>query len=98
VIAAATVAGGPSLYNRQAGFVGAGPGHPATGQYTLILSNPPADLNNLVVAPAIIAPIGTPGEITWTFNGTNEIDISTFNGAGVATNQNFSLVVYDLTP
>jgi hypothetical protein len=98
VIAAATVNGGTSLYSRQTGFVGAGPTHPGTGQYVLTLSHPPADLTFLVVAPAIIAAVGAPGEITWTFSGANQILISTFGGTGVAADQNFSLVVYDQTP
>ena len=98
VIAAASVNGGTSLYSHQTGFVGGGPTHPATGQYVLTLAAPPADLNFLVVAPSIIASVGTPGEITWTFSGSNQILISTFDGTGVAANQNFALVVYDLTP
>jgi hypothetical protein len=98
VIAAATVNGGTSLYQRQSGFVGTGPIHTPPGIYTLTLANPPADLTFLVVAPAIVEIGGFPGEITWAFSGTNQIIINTFNGTGVAADQNFSLVVYDLTP
>ena len=96
VIAAATVNGGTSLYSRQTGFVDPGPSHPATGEYHLQLSSPPLDLLNLVVAPAISGLV--PGEISWIINGIDEIIVFTFNSAGVATDQNFSVVVYDLTP
>jgi hypothetical protein len=88
---------GVPVYSHQTGFVGAGPAHPATGEYHLQLSSPPADITFLVVAPGLLS-IGVPGEITWVFNGVDEIIVFTFNSAGVATDKSFSVVVYDLTP
>jgi len=97
VIAAAVVGAGGTLFSRQSGFVGAGPvSHPAVGEYHLQLANPPADLNNLVVAPALVG-ISVNGEIAWIFNGADEIIIWTSDSAGVPEDANYSLVVYDLT-
>jgi hypothetical protein len=95
-IAAAVVNGGVPSFVSETGFTGA-PVSGSPGQYTLTLANPPANLNNLVVAPAIIDLTGTPGEIVWSVNGPNQIIIFTFSGTGVATARNFSLVVYNLT-
>jgi hypothetical protein len=97
VIAAAVVGAGGTLFSRQSGFVGLGPvSHPAVGEYHLQLSNPPADLNNLVVAPALVG-VGVDGEIAWFPNGPDEVVILTSDSAGVPEDANYSLVVYDLT-
>ena len=96
VLAAAVVNGGTSLYSRQSGFLGAGPDHPAVGEFHLHLANPPADLGNLVVAPGLISSGGLTGEIAWIFSGTNEVVIFTADSAGTHTDRNFSVVVYVL--
>lgn len=99
VIAAASVLGGVApAYGAQTGFTGP-IGHPAVGEYHLQLTNPPASLANLVVAPAIVGNGGANGEISWFISGLDEIIIFTADSAGAHVDTlNFSLVVYDLTP
>lgn len=79
----------------QTGFNSAALGLP--GLYTLALTNPPADLNNLVVVATLkdVPPVS--GEITWTPGVSPNIGVQTYDLVGVLENHNFSVVVYDLT-
>jgi hypothetical protein len=69
--------------------------HPATGEYSFLLTNPPAVTNNTIPTMTILSG-GAGGQITFilTIGG---LDVITYNAAGVQTDRLFSVVVYDLT-
>ena len=69
--------------------------HPATGQYTVTLTNPPANLNNLAVSITLAGNAG--GQVSFLTNTGGIIDVFTFSSGGVATDKIFSIVAYDLT-
>jgi Collagen triple helix repeat (20 copies) len=100
VIAAATV-NALANFIQQTGF-NSGITLIGTNQYQLTLMNFSGDPSFLVIAPAILAlsvsvPPVLSGEITWQVESPNIVNIFTFH-AEQAAPQNFSLVVYDLTP
>jgi hypothetical protein len=53
------------------------------------------DPNNINVQLTLLGAAG--GQISWLLTPPGTIDIFTFNAAGVATDEGFSIVVYDLT-
>jgi hypothetical protein len=69
--------------------------HPATGQYTVTLTTPPADPNNILALFSVAGIAG--GQTSWLVTPPGTIDIRTFNAAGVPADMVFSVVVYDLT-
>lgn len=92
VIAAAFVNAGGVLLGKSPGI--ANLMHtPATGIYAITLDHPPDDPNNTTVAATIIDFL-VGGQITWILDGSLVL-VCTYNAAGVPTDRNFSIVVYD---
>jgi hypothetical protein len=69
--------------------------HPAVGQYSLVLTNPPLVPNNTIPVATILAG-SSGGQITFILI-LNGFDIITYNAAGVQTDRLFSVVVFDVT-
>lgn len=90
-IAAATV-GSNGGFASSSGFSAST--HPGTGQYTLTLTDPPTNLTDAVPTGWIAGPSG--GQISFQTTMPNLIDVFTFNAAGAATDQTFSIVVFSL--
>lgn len=101
VIAAAAVAAN-GFFAAQNGFTGMAAAHvPGTGVYVLTLTNPPPNLGSLVITATPIHPapgVGVAGQITAGVIVPNQIEIITYNAAGVPTDRSFYVVVHDLTP
>jgi hypothetical protein len=69
--------------------------HPTTGQYNLQLTNPPADLNN-VIPVALLLGASSGGQITFIL-ATGGFHMLTYTATGVQIDRIFSVVVFDLT-
>jgi hypothetical protein len=90
-IAAATV-GSNGGFAASSGFSASS--HPGTGQYTLTLTDPPANLTDAVPAGWIAGSSG--GQISFETTLPNILNVFTFNAAGAAADQTFSIVVFSL--
>jgi hypothetical protein len=77
----------------QAGF--ASLTHPAVGQYSFQLTNPPIVFNNTIPVATILSG-SAGGQITFILT-VGGFDIITYNAAGVQTDRLFSVIVFDLT-
>jgi hypothetical protein len=76
--------------------------HPATGEYQLTLSSPPADLNNLTVVAtqgptSITFPVNTAGFVAFSLTAPNQILVFTKDDGNNLADLPFSVVAYDLT-
>ena len=91
VLAAAIVEAG-AVFLSETGFSAAV--HVATGHYRLTFTHPPADPNKALSIATLIGLFG--GEISWEI-GVGVVDVYTFNPSGVAADESFSIVTYDLS-
>jgi hypothetical protein len=93
VIAAANVNSDGVFFGNPQGFSGST--HPATGQYTVTLTSPPANPNNILPLIQLGGFVGGQNSYLITTPGT--IDVFTFDATGVAADRIFGIVVLDLT-
>lgn len=72
--------------------------HLGPGVYTLVLTNFPANANNLIINATLLGTVDG-GEISWINNvAPNTIAVRTYNSAGAPTDQSFTVTAFDTTP
>lgn len=67
------------------------------GQYSLVLTDPPAVYANLVIVATLKDAASNGGQVTYTTPGTPNIAIQTFDKTGTLASTAFSIIVLDLT-
>ena len=76
----------------QSGFVSVS--HVSTGRYALTLSNPPADITDVVPVGMVANTTGS--QIAFANISSSVFDVYTFDGSGAAADMPFSIAVYGL--
>jgi hypothetical protein len=95
VIALAHVFANGTLFV-QKGFTGIAPHVPGSGVYDLTLANPPANIDDVIVA---VTPYGSLVGVTLITAAPDRILVTTFDTTtGLNIDSDFMIVAYDATP
>lgn len=69
--------------------------HPSTGNYQFTVTNPPANIVDLLAEVTLIGNLASSATVL--FTAPNLIDVSTFDATGTLADRNFVITAYDLT-
>lgn len=69
--------------------------HPSTGNYQLTVTNPPANIVDLLAEVTVIGNLASTATVL--FTAPDLIDVSTFDATGTLADRNFVITAYDLT-